>query len=313
MLARFAALLLICFFAAASAAEKKPTIIATTAMIGDVVAEVAGDTATVETLMGPGIDPHLHKPTRADRNKLKQADAIFYNGLLLEGRLVDIFIKLARQKPVIAVASLIPEENLLELEPDYIDPHVWNDPLAWRQTVKVIADELIKLMPAHAATIEANAQAYEARIDAFHAYADKVVATIPASARVLITAHDAFGYLGRRYNITVKGVQGISTDAEASLQDVNNMVDFLVSKKIPAIFVESSVSDKNIKALIEGAASKGHKVIIGGELFSDAMGPAGSYTGTYLGMQDHNITTLVRALGGQADATGMAGKLTGSH
>ena len=136
------------------------------------------------------------------------------------------------------------------------------------------------------------------------------VRTIPASQRVLVTAHDAFGYLGHRYQIEVLGVQGISTEAEASLQDINRLVDVLVSKKIPAIFVETSVSNKNIQALIEGAAAKGHQVVIGGSLYSDAMGAAGSYTGTYLGMQDHNLTTLTRALGGTAPATGMAGKLT---
>jgi manganese/zinc/iron transport system substrate-binding protein len=173
-----------------------------------------------------------------------------------------------------------------------------------------VADAMVAFDPAHAGEYHKNAATYQARLHRLDDYAKKVIASIPDSQRVLVTAHDAFNYLGRAYDIEVMGIQGLSTESEAGLKDINRLVGLLVDRRIPAVFVETSVSDKNVKALIEGAAAHGHRVIIGGELFSDAMGAAGTYEGTYEGMIDHNVTVIARALGGTAPAAGMQGKLS---
>jgi manganese/zinc/iron transport system substrate-binding protein len=288
------------------------TIVTTCGMVTDIVREVAGNKAKVVGLMGEGVDPHLYKPTRDDVAKILQADVLFYSGLMLEGRMTDTFLKVARKgTPVFAVTELLDEKFLLEPEEfqGHTDPHVWMDVAGWSAAVKVVARSLGEVDAANAAYYQQNSERYLAELAKLDAYAKQALATIPKDFRVLITAHDAFNYFGRAYGIEVRGIQGISTESEAGVADINKLVDFLVARKIPAIFVESSVSDKNIKALIEGCKSRGHAVRIGGQLFSDAMGKPGTYEGTYIGMIDHNVTMIARALGGQAPERGLNGKL----
>ncbi len=287
-------------------------IVATTGMVRDVVAAVAGDRAVVTGLLGAGVDPHLYTPTRADIQSLMNAEAIFYNGLLLEGKMTDALIRAATSgKPVHAVTESIDESSLLEPEDfeGHYDPHVWMDPSAWMRTIDVVRDALTALDPEGASVFASNAKAYRERIEALDAYAAGVLATVPESARVLITAHDAFNYFGERYTYEVVGIQGISTESEAGVRAIDGIVTLLVERSVGAVFVESTVSDRSVRAIIEGARSKGHTVVIGGELFSDAMGDQGTYEGTYIGMIDHNVTTIARALGGEAPARGMQGKL----
>ena len=280
-------------------------IVCTVGMITDVVRNLAGERASVEGLIGEGIDPHLYKPTRADIVKLSRADVVFYNGLLLEGKMTDVLVRVAGTgKPVRAVTEQILESGgyLMNKEDaaEYTDPHVWMDVQGWIQAVPVITQTLSSFDPEGAEFYEANDVTYAAELMQLDAYVREAIETIPENQRVLITAHDAFQYLGRAYGIQVKGIQGLSTESEAGVRDLENLVDFIVANAIPAVFVESSVADKNVRALVEGAQARGHQVIIGGELFSDAMGSPGSYEGTYIGMIDHNVTTLVNALGGSA-------------
>lgn len=491
--------------------------VATVGMITDIVRNVAGDKAQVEGLIGEGVDPHLYKPTRRDLIALRQADIIFYNGLMLEGKMADVLTKIAREKPVYAVTEgiqelpvidvealqdqlevqnaiyqammerlqkemtpvalrepnarivdmaspsivkgennvylstatvqvllqepntldgattlpvmqgipespaltsvvidrLSPEDQAILVKPysgmsidavltknlqikqiqetwlltffyahpddpqlaakianyyaneyvnyvtqtniksamyavedlrkrtehqrkkvtevraklkqaesddyvltdeeDHYDPHVWMDVRGWIQATKVVEKALAEFDPKNADYYQENAQTYIAQLEQLDAYAREVLASIPEGQRYLVTAHDAFNYLGRAYGIEVRGIQGLSTESEAGVRDIEQLVDFLVQNQIPAVFVETSVSDKNVRALIEGAAARGHTLVIGGSLYSDAMGAPGSYEGTYIGMIDHNTTTIARALGGQAPEKGLNGKLTGAH
>ncbi len=284
-------------------------VTATVGMVGDIVANVAGDKAEITTLMGAGVDPHSYAPSRGDAAALLRADAIFYSGLLLEGRMSDMLVKVSRQRPVYAVTELIEESYLLEKEAGVPDPHVWMDASGWMRATEAVTKSLIEFDPANAALYRSNSDAHLARLKELDAYARKTLASIPEKQRVMITAHDAFSYMGRAYGIEVHGIQGLSTESEAGLQDINRLVEMIVQRRIPAVFVETSVSDKNVRALQEGAKSRGHDVAIGGSLFSDAMGPKGTYEGTYVGMIDHNVTTITRALGGNAPEGGMQGKL----
>lgn len=285
---------------------------ATVGMVADIVRAVAGDKAQVTGIIGEGVDPHLYKPTRGDVATLLSADVVFYSGLMLEGKMSDTFVKVARSgKPVYAVTELIEEKFLLE-PPEmagHFDPHVWMDASAWGRCVGAVAKALGEFDAANKGAYEANAATYAREVGALHDYAKRAIASIPEKSRVLITAHDAFNYFGRAYGIEVRGIQGISTESEAGLEDINRLVDLLVQRDIKAVFVETSVADKNVRALVEGAKSRGRDVKIGGTLFSDAMGAAGTYEGTYIGMIDHNVTSITRALGGEAPERGMRGKL----
>ncbi len=287
-------------------------VVTTVGMITDIARNVAGDKAEVRGLIGEGIDPHLYQPTRNDVVALSQADIIFYNGLMLEGKMGDLFVRMAgRGKPVVAVTSTILDSGdyVMTDEEDRYDPHVWMDVRGWILATMVVAESLAEFDPANAAFYRANADAYRERLEELDAYAAQAIKSIPENQRVLVTAHDAFGYMGRAYGIEVKGIQGISTESEAGVRDIENLVDFLVQNKIPAVFVESSVSDKNVRALVEGTRAKGWNIVIGGELFSDAMGPGGTYEGTYIGMIDHNVTILANALGGDVPPRGLNGRL----
>lgn len=286
-------------------AATPPSIVATTGMIADAAGRISG--LPVVGLMGPGMDPHGHRPTRSDILALSRADLVLWHGLNLEAQFSRIMGDLAANKPVVAVAEGVQREHLLA-DPDYPDrpdPHVWFDPTLWAEVTKTIEAAVMPFAP----DAESFGQAYREEISTLASYAVEVMATIPGQSRVLITAHDAFSYFGRAFGIEVMGIQGISTDSEAGLSRIAELVGVLVHRKVPAVFVESSVSDRSIRALIEGAAAQGHRVEIGGELYSDAMGPEGSYEGSYLGMFDHNVTIIARALGGRAPERGALGKL----
>ena len=293
--------------------KKYPYMVTTTVgMVNDIVQNVAGAKAKATAMMGAGVDPHLYKPTRDDVSAMIRSDVVFYSGLMLEGKMADTLIKVGRNKPVYAVTELIEEKFLLSPEEmaGHHDPHVWMDPSAWAKATEAVQKSLSKFDPANSSIYQKNAASYIASCNELHTYGEKILATVPESSRVLISSHDAFNYFGRAFGLKVMGVQGISTESEAGLQKINSTVDFIVENNIQAVFVESSVSSKNIEALVGGVKARGKNLRIGGELFSDAMGPAGTYEGTYLGMLDHNITTVARALGGQAPATGHGGKLT---
>lgn len=295
--------------------DNRIAAVATVGMVADLVREVGGDHVTVQQLMGSGVDPHLYKATRDDVQMIMLADIVFYSGLMLEGKMTDTLIQVARDKPVIAVTEQLDTSNLLEPnESDsHYDPHVWMDVSAWLGCVDVVTDALIQYDSTHADTFRDNAESLKQRLEELHTYAVKSIETVPRDRRILVTSHDAFNYFGRAYGLEVLGVQGLSTESEAGLLRINQLVDLLVDREVQAVFVESSVSRKNIDSLIEGARAKGHQVSIGGELYSDAMGAAGTYEGSYIGMLDHNITMITRALGGQAPELGMQGALTGNQ
>ncbi len=259
-------------------ASEKLKIVATVGMIADLARQIVREHGTVECLMGPGTDPHLYKAREKDIRKLVKADVVFYNGLHLEGKLGDVLKKLQRKKTVAAVADDLPPEKLREPVEGGHDPHVWFDVELWMLAAGKIRDVLVEKDPVHKQDYVNNSKVLLQDMQDLHEWTGRQISSIPKSGRVLITAHDAFGYFGDAYSIEVMGVQGISTEDEAGVKDINHMVSFIVERKIKAIFVESSVSRKNVEALIEGCRSKGHELVIGGELFSDAMG-GGGFTG----------------------------------
>ncbi|MFO7582551.1 metal ABC transporter solute-binding protein, Zn/Mn family [Guyparkeria sp.] len=303
---------LLCLSGVAQAGERL-SVVATTGMIADAVREVGGDRVEVRALMGSGVDPHGYRQTRTDIVAMTRADLVLWHGLYLEAQMEGFLEKLARRQSVVAVAESLPTDDLLSHAEydDRIDPHVWMDPDLWSRVVLVVRDALIEASPDDADVFRDNADRFRADLAQLADYARRTTATVPDESRVLLTAHDAFGYFGRAYDFEVVGIQGISTQSEAGLSRIRTLVDLLVERDVQAVFVESSVSDRNIRALIEGAASRGHEISLGGELFSDAMGPDGSYEGSYIGMIDHNVTTITRALGGEAPAGGMQGRLAG--
>jgi manganese/zinc/iron transport system substrate-binding protein len=292
-------------------APKKLDVVATTGMIADAVRQVGGERVNVDALMGPGVDPHLYRQTRTDIVRMTRADVVVWHGLYLEAQLEEFFAGLTKRKKVVALAERLDKARLLEHE-EYkgrFDPHVWMDPKLWRDVVIAAREALSDLDPAGKPVFEANAARHLAEIHRLTAYSERVLASVPPAARVLVTAHDAFNYFGRAYGFEVLGIQGISTESEAGLKQIEALVTTLVDRKVKAVFVESSVADRNVKALIEGAAARGWTVEIGGELYSDAMGDSGSYEGTYIGMIDHNVSTIARALGGTVPPRGMDDRL----
>lgn len=296
----------------AEASSEKLRVVTTTGMITDVVRHLAGERVTLVGLIGAGVDPHLFRATRSDIAALSGADIVFFNGLLLEGKLTDALARIANAgKSVHAVTELLDPSSLRELSgfPGHYDPHVWMNPKTWLRTVDVIEAKLSVRDPAGAPAYQEAAAQYKKLLQELDRYAETVLQSVPKESRMLITAHDAFEYFGNRYGYAVRGIQGLSTESEAGVQDIERLVAEIVQRKIKAVFVESTVPSKSITALIEGAQAQGHRMIIGGELFSDAMGVPGTYEGTYVGMIDHNVTTIARALGGEAPEKGMQGKL----
>jgi manganese/zinc/iron transport system substrate-binding protein len=276
------------------------TVTTTTGMVADLVQNIGGERTAVTAMMGPGVDPHLYKPSAGDIRMLEDADIIFYNGLELEGRMTDILVKIARSgTPAIPIAEDIPEDQLRE-PPDTgkYDPHIWFDVTLWQLAAQTVMDELTLVDPEGEATYQANRDAYLAELEALHAYVQEQIATIPEDRRVLITAHDAFGYFGDRYGIEVRGLQGMSTATEATAADIQALAETIADRQIPAIFVESSVPPATIEAVQAAVRDRGFDVAIGGELFSDAMGAGGTPEGTYLGMVRHNADTIAAALAG---------------
>lgn len=273
-------------------------VLTTTGIVGDLARRVAGEHAVVESLMSTGVDPHLYKASESDVRRMAEADLILYNGLHLEGKMADVLVKMARRRPVMAVTDEIPREELRE-PPEFAgqyDPHVWFDVRMWSGCVEPIVRELSALDPEHGDDFRDNADVYSRELLELDGWVAERLAELPEDRRVMITAHDAFGYFGRRYGIEVVGLQGISTLSEAGLQDVERVVNLVVERRIPAIFVESSVPRRSIEAVRAAVRDQGHEVEVGGTLFSDSMGAAGSPEGTYPGMVRHNVNTLVEAL-----------------
>ena len=290
-------------------------VVATTGMIADAARQIGGDLVEVKGLMGPGVDPHAYRQTRTDIVAMTRADLVLWHGLYLEAQMEGFFHDLARKRNVVAVAEALPRDKLRghDSYADKFDPHVWMNPVLWIEVVRAVQAALTETRPEAALKFEANAEVYISQIRAVSRYAADRLQRVPESARVLLTAHDAFGYFGAEYGFEVLGIQGISTESEAGLNRIGMLVDLLVERRITAVFVESSVSDRSIRAVIEGAAAKGHALKVGGELFSDAMGPDGTYEGTYVGMIDHNVTVIAGALGANVPPRGMIGKLSAGY
>lgn len=290
------------FVVCCSESEQRHThrlcILATTGMIGDTIKNIVKDSADVITLMGPGVDPHLYKAKQGDLIKLTKANVIFYNGLHLEGKMGEILKKLSKVKPVYAVSDTINQSKLI-VDPNFstgIDPHIWFDVRLWMDVVQYINEVLQKENASYATEYQQNTNAYLKQLNTLHTAVQEAIKKIPETQRVLITAHEAFGYFGKAYGIQVKGLQGVSTVSEFGLKDVVDLVNFIIINNIKAIFVETSVPAKPIQAVIEHCKKRGYKVVIGGDLYSDAMGEAGTFKGTYIGMIHSNVQTITDAL-----------------
>jgi manganese/zinc/iron transport system substrate-binding protein len=277
-------------------AEPLPRVVATTTVVADLVRQVAGDRIAVDCLMGPGIDPHSYKATPRDADRLARADLVVASGLHLEGKLAALLEKMGRKSRVVMVADAVPREKLIEAADGVPDPHVWFDARLWSQCVPAVVEPLAAVDPAGRDVFRGRAAEYVARLEQLDDEIRRRIAEIPAERRVMVTAHDAFRYFGRAYGIEVVGVQGVSTESEAGLSEVNRLVDLVVSRKVPAVFVETSVAERNVKALQEGAKARGHDVIVGGTLYSDALGEPGSGADTLEAALTANVATLVAGL-----------------
>jgi manganese/zinc/iron transport system substrate-binding protein len=284
----------------AGPAERPPAgrlrVVVTTTIVADLVRQIGGGRVEVDCLMAPGIDPHSYKATPRDAERIAAADLVVASGLHLEGRLADLLGRLGRRRPVLAVGDALPRELLIIAGADVADPHVWFDASLWARTAPVVADALARLDASGAASFHAAAADLVRRLESLHATLAARIAAIPPERRVLVTAHDAFRYFGRAYDIEVVAVQGASTESEAGLGDINRLVDLLVTRGIPAVFVETSVSDRNMRALVEGAAARGHAVATGGRLYSDSLGGPGE-ADTLEKALTANVDTIVAALG----------------
>ncbi|MDX1352407.1 MAG: zinc ABC transporter substrate-binding protein [Thiomicrorhabdus sp.] len=270
-------------------------VVTTTGMIADLVSNIGGKHVAVTALMSTGVDPHLYKATQGDLRRLSNADIIFYNGLHLEGKMQDIFNKLARKKAVYAVAEKIAPTSLIQ-HGQHPDPHIWFDLSLWQQAGNHVLEALIEQDPSHKSDYQKQANNYLNEMQKLNQWVVQQIQNVPQKQRILITAHDAFGYFGKAYDIKVMGLQGISTAAEFGLQDIKNLKDVIVQNRVKAVFVESSVSPRFIESLVAGVKAEGHNIVIGGELYSDAMGPVGTPTDNYFGMVKHNVKTIVKAL-----------------
>lgn len=271
-------------------------LVCTTGMVGDLVQNLAPEGVKVRVIMGPGVDPHLYKPAPSDLGLLRHSKAIFLNGLHLEGKMTEIFTGLARSKPVFAIGDSVPVNQLRQTGSAYYDPHIWFDVSIWLKAGSAAKVGLIQLYPDKKEEISNKAEKYFAELTALDSFIKKDIGTIPSDRKILVTSHDAFGYFGRAYGMQVEALQGISTVADFGIAEVNNLVNLIIEKKIPAVFIETSVSPKAIEAVMAGCDSKGFKVKKGGSLFSDALGDPGTASGTYIGMVKTNVSTIVKAL-----------------
>lgn len=283
----------------AERAEGQPLrVLATTGMVADAARVIGADAVEITALMGPGVDPHLYKASERDVRALAEADLVLYNGLHLEGKMADLFTRLASSRHVVPVADAIPD-SLLRHPSEFAghpDPHVWFDVSMWSHAVERVRDALSEASPDQREAFTARASAYLDTLRVLDAWTRAEMARIPERQRVLVTAHDAFGYFGRAYGVEVVGLQGISTVSEFGLADVRRLVDLIVSRGVKAVFVESSVPRRSIEAVAEGCRARGHRVAIGGTLYSDALGADGTPEGTYAGMFRSNVRTIVEAL-----------------
>lgn len=276
-------------------------VVCTTGQIADAVRQIGGQHVSVTGLMGPGVDPHLYQATLADIGALKGADAIFFNGMHLEGRMADALVKMARKLPTFAVTEKLQDasDERLRQPADFdghYDPHLWHNTELWSECIRFIADQLIELDSKNSAAYQANRDAYLQELQTLHKDISTQIAAIPADRRVMVTAHDAFGYFGVAYGIEVFGLKGVSTEDEATIQRTVEIVDMLVKRKIPAVFVESAVAPRVVEALVQPCRDQGHDVTVGGELYADALGASGSGADTYVGMMRANLKTITTAL-----------------
>ncbi len=277
----------------------EPLLVCTTNIVADLVRQVAGEVARVVSLMGPGVDPHLYRPSPGDVAQLSWAAGVFYNGLHLEGKMAQLLEHLAQERPVMSLGQWLRRTcpgELIRVGPQEYDPHVWFDVRLWSRTVPGVVEQLQRLFPQHSSTLRQRGEQLIRRLEHLDRYCRRRLSQVPAQRRVLITAHDAFAYFGRAYEVEVLGIQGISTDAEPALADINRLVELIVRRGIPAIFVESSVPERNVHAIVAGCQARGHSLRIGGELYSDSLGPPGSGAETYEGMVRHNVQTIAEAL-----------------
>jgi manganese/zinc/iron transport system substrate-binding protein len=298
----------VAFVAETRAAEfsgGRPVVVATTTVVADLVRQVAGDRVVIDCLMAPGIDPHSYKATPRDADRLARADLVVASGLHLEGKLADLLARLGKRVPMVAVADTLPKDLLLAADSaddgavdGLHDPHVWFDARLWSRCPAAVVEPLAAVDPAGRTGFASRAAAYAARLESLDEKLRGRIAAIPQQRRVLVTAHDAFRYFGRAYGLEVVGVQGVSTESEAGLGDINRIVDLVVSRGIPAVFVETSVSDRNVTAIQEGAQSRRHAVSLGGRLYSDSLGAAGSGAETLEQVLEANAETIVAGLSG---------------
>jgi manganese/zinc/iron transport system substrate-binding protein len=290
-------------------------VVATTGMVGDLVRNIGGPNVQVTDLFKPGVDPHTHRASTDDLRRLQSADIVFYNGLHLEGVMGNVLAQLNDRTPSIGIGDFlttwrIPNEKTADIpsrdrvyrlgwllrDGEHPDPHIWFDVRLWSLAAENVVEKLAAFDPVRADEYRERGLEYRARLDKLDRETAEQLATIPKDKRVLITSHDAFRYFGRAYDVEVRGIQGVSTETEASVGHITQLVDFLVKSQVKAVFVESSVNPRNMQTLIEGCQARGHTVRQGGELFSDAMGDADTPEGTYEGMIRHNVKTVVEAL-----------------
>ena len=280
-------------------------VVTTTTQLTDLARNVGGDTVSVEGIMRPGVDPHLYRASESDLELMFKAEAIFYNGLHLEGQMTEALDLLGEEKPVTSRGALVPDDQRLTVPnfPDEADPHFWFSPTLWMIAAQGVADSLAEADSANAERYQQNAAAYIAELEAFDAEATEMLSAIPESQRVLVTAHDAFGYFGDHFGFEVIGIQGLSTETEAGVSDMQRVADRIIESNVPAIFIESTISPATIEAVQAAVADRGGEVVIGGQLFSDAMGEDDTPEGTYIGMYRHNVTTIVQSYTGGDVAT----------
>nr|WP_246168869.1 zinc ABC transporter substrate-binding protein [Paenibacillus antarcticus] len=279
----------------------KIKVVTTIGQIAEPISIIGGDRVQVISLMGPGVDPHLYNATQGDIKKLASGDVIFYSGHHLEGKMGEIFEHISKTRPVLGITEVIHKKQLLTDDSGAIDPHIWFDIDLWKQGLEAATEELKKFSPEDADDFENNKKAYFTQLDVLKAESEAKLSQIPLETRVLVTAHDAFGYLGRMYDMKVVGLQGLSTEAEIGISNIQTTIDLLVEYQIPAVFVETSINKSSITAVMEGASSAGLIVKLGGELFSDAMGAKGTTEGTYIGMYKHNVDVIYDALTGKGE------------
>lgn len=278
--------------------KKKFTILTTTSILRDTIKNIVKEDVDVVSLMGPGIDPHTYQATLKDIQELKQADIVFYNGVYLEGKITNLLENMTKERKIYAASDAIDKNQFIygDIFPLGVDPHIWFDVKLWKQVVAFISNKLQEAIPDKAAYYQCNTNSYLEELETLDQEITTLIESIPERQRILITAHDAFSYFGRAYHIEVVGLQGISTASECGLNDVQRIVQLIRERGIKAVFFETSVPDKSMRAVLEGAIHYGHKVIIGGSLYSDALGATGTPEGSYCGMMSANVRTIVDAL-----------------